>query len=178
VSRSDRGAPWTTFLVAAGLVLLDQSAKTIVERSYALGESTRVMGDFFRLTHVQNPGGAFGLFRGAGDAFTALSVFAVVLLLAAVWRYPAVGAGRVAYGLVLGGALGNLIDRIRLERVVDFLDFGFGDLRWPVFNVADIAVVVGVGLFLLLSLGRGGVHAGEVRPDGEDENDPEGAPGS
>ncbi|MBN1826980.1 MAG: signal peptidase II [Candidatus Eisenbacteria bacterium] len=159
-------------LVALASVLLDQAAKGVVERSLALGESIDVIGGFFRLTHVQNPGGAFGLFRGAGAAFTALSTAAVVLLLAAAWRYPAAGRSRIAYGLVLGGALGNLIDRIRLERVVDFLDFGVGGLRWPVFNVADIAVVVGVGLFLLISLPKGDAHVREPRPEGGGESPP------
>lgn len=163
-----------TLLVAAGLVLLDQAAKGIVERALSPGESREVVGGFFRLTHVQNPGGAFGLFRESGAAFTVLSILAVALLLAAAWRYPAAGRSRIAYGLVLGGALGNLIDRIRLSRVVDFLDFGFGDLRWPVFNVADIAVVVGVGLFLLLSLDKGGGRVGEGEPEGKGD----GAPGS
>lgn len=152
-------------LVGAAVVAVDQATKWIAQRGLARGESVSVVGDFFRLTHVQNPGGAFGLFRESGSMFTLLSVAAVIFLFWTVRRYPARAVGmRFALGLVLGGALGNLIDRVRTSRVVDFFDVGFGDLRWPVFNVADVAVVVGVGLFLLVSW-KGG------RPDDERTGD-------
>ncbi|MFH1278398.1 MAG: signal peptidase II [Candidatus Eisenbacteria bacterium] len=161
-------------LLGAAVVAADQGTKWIVGRTLARGESVPLVGDVFRFTHVQNPGGAFGLFRDSGSLFTFLSVAAVIFLFWTVRRYPARATGmRIALGLVLGGAVGNLIDRIRTSRVVDFFDVGFGDLRWPVFNVADVAVVVGVGLFLLVSW-KGGGPDGEGAGDtggGEDELD-------
>jgi signal peptidase II len=74
-------------------------------------------------------------------------------------------ASQAALGLVLGGAIGNLIDRLRFGRVVDFLDIGYGDVRWPVFNVADVAVVAGVALFLLVTLRSGDARVGRELPE-------------
>jgi len=156
------------------VVLIDQLSKWIVEQSLVRGESISVLGDFFRLTHVQNPGGAFGLFRDAGSVFLVLSVVAILFLFWALRRFPLATAGRgaVALGIVLGGAVGNLIDRVRTQRVIDFFDVGFSDLRWPVFNVADIAVVVGVGMFLLFSM-RTGEASDERGTDGEGRDGPD-----
>jgi signal peptidase II len=155
--------------LGVAVVIVDQLSKWIAGRSLVRGESVEVIGDFFRLTHVQNPGGAFGLFRGSGGAFTLLSVIAVAVLLYALWRVPPrAGPARLALGTVLGGAVGNLVDRLRFESVVDFFDVGVGELRWPVFNVADAAVVVGVGLFLIFSFRAGDAGAGESDVPGEE----------
>ncbi len=169
-----RPLPRTSSLPALSLglavVIADQLSKWIAGRSLVRGESVEVIGDFLRLTHVQNPGGAFGLFREAGGTFTLLSVIAVAVLLWALWRVPPrAGLSRLALGIILGGAVGNLVDRLRFESVVDFFDVGVGELRWPVFNVADAAVVVGVGLFLVFSFRAGDSGAGESDvPGGED----------
>jgi signal peptidase II len=151
-------------------LLVDQATKTAVGGLLLPGRSVPVLGDYLRLTHVQNPGGAFGLFRNSGSAFAIASIGAVLLLLWTIARYHARSRpAEVALGLVLGGAIGNLVDRIRFGRVVDFLDAGVGDVRWPVFNVADIAVVVGVALFLLVTM-RSGDPLVERKPDqGRDE---------
>jgi signal peptidase II len=156
VSGSTTGNLARPLLLGLGVAALDQITKRIVSGGMIRGESIPVLGNFFRLTFVQNPGGAFGLFRDSGSVFTVLSLVAVVFLFWTVHRYPAHLTGmRVALGLVLGGAVGNLIDRIRMHRVVDFFDVGFGDLRWPVFNVADVAVVLGVVMFLIVSIRSG-----------------------
>lgn len=156
MNRSNGGILFLILLIAAAVVLTDQATKASIVQRMALGDSTRVIGDFFRITHAQNPGGAFGLFRNSGLVFKVLSFVAVILLVVAACVVPARGwSGRIAYGMVLGGAVGNLVDRLCVGRVVDFLDVGVGDVRWPVFNVADIAIVVGVGLFLLVSLRSG-----------------------
>ena len=108
-------------------------------------------GDFFRLTYIHNPGAAFGLNMGSPLLHTAFSILALGIL---IYLYRSLAANerllRLALSLVLGGAVGNIIDRLYLGEVVDFFDFGLGDLRWPIFNVADSCVTVGV---LLLALG-------------------------
>jgi len=172
VSGTERALIARPLLVGAAAILVDQGTKWIVAANLDRGRSIPVVGDFFRLTHVQNPGGAFGLFRDSGPLFLILSIAAVIFLFWTVRRFRTETAGmRWALGLVLGGAIGNLIDRVRSGRVVDFFDVGIGDLRWPVFNVADMAVVIGVGLFLLVSMRSGGGHDREERPEGRTEED-------
>jgi signal peptidase II len=148
------------------MVVLDQATKAAVSRALPLGRSVPVLSGIVRLTHIQNPGGAFGMFRGAGPAFMFLSIAAVLVLFWTVRRYRTGAlASQAALGLVLGGAIGNLIDRLRFGRVVDFLDIGYGDVRWPVFNVADVAVVAGVALFLLVTLRSGDARVGRELPE-------------
>ncbi|MFH1679219.1 MAG: signal peptidase II [Candidatus Eisenbacteria bacterium] len=157
-------------LFGGGAVLLDQATKAIVTGRLGVGRSVPVAGDLFRITHVRNPGGAFGLFREQGALYTVLSIAAVALLFWIVLRgRPRTLGARAAIGLVLGGALGNLIDRLRFHRVVDFLDVGVGDLRWPVFNLADVAVVAGVAIFLLVSMRSGDPFGGEGIDSGGDD---------
>lgn len=140
-----------------GLIVIDQVTKFIVERTLRLYDPVPVIGDFFRLTYIFNRGAAFGIHLGDWSriAFSILPVAAAVLLYLMYRQTPWSDRTRlVSIALVTGGALGNLIDRIRSSRgVVDFFDFGFGDVRWPVFNVADIGVTVGA-LLLAVSLWR------------------------
>jgi signal peptidase II len=158
-------------LLGAATVALDQATKEAVSRALPLGRSIPVLSGFVRLTHIQNPGGAFGIFRGAGPAFMFLSIAAVIVLFWTVRRYRTeTFASQAALGLVLGGAIGNLIDRLRFGRVVDFLDVGYGDVRWPVFNVADVAVVAGVALFLLVTLRSGDARVGREIPENREES--------
>ena len=132
-------------------VAIDQASKFIVRGAMVLHQSGPVLGDFFRLTYIHNPGAAFGLNVGSPLLHTAFSIFALGIL---VYLYRSLAEHerflRLALCLVLGGAVGNIIDRLYLGEVVDFFDFGLGDLRWPIFNFADSFVTVGV---LLLALG-------------------------
>ena len=143
--------------VVGGVIALDVLTKWIVERSLQLYNPVEVIGDFFRLTYIFNRGAAFGI--NLGDAsrfiFMGLAVVAVVVLFMMYRTTAWTDRLRLfAIALVTGGAIGNLIDRLRSSRgVVDFLDFGVGDVRWPVFNVADIAVTCGA-LLLAVSLWR------------------------
>jgi len=150
------------FLTALLIVAADQLSKIWIRANLAIEQSLFEVG-FFRLTHVHNTGAAFGLFRGQSFPLTivALVGIAVILLYALlVYRHsPYLGnmPSRVALGLVLGGTVGNLIDRLRFGYVTDFIDFGF----WPAFNIADSAITVGVIIFaysLLRSLSGGGKH--------------------
>lgn len=149
--------------LAGAVVILDQATKLLVQRAFRLGESLPVLPGFFNLTYVLNPGAAFGLLAGAAAAFRGPFFIAVsVLAIAVICYYHARYArGRplstVGLALILGGALGNLIDRLRVGMVIDFLDFYLGAYHWPAFNVADSGITVGVGLLLVEMLReRGG----------------------
>jgi signal peptidase II len=130
-------------LTAAAVLAVDRISKTVVTGAMHLHQSVDVAGDWVRLTYIHNRGAAFGLFPGSRWFLIAVSVLAAAIVVRAAWR-----GGRprimVPLGLILGGAVGNLIDRVRRGEVVDFLDVGLGAHRWPVFNAADSAVTIGV----------------------------------
>ena len=130
-------------------VALDQITKVMIRSAFVLHESIRVMGDFVRITYVENPGMAFGI-RVGGRAF--FTVFAIVASIAIVIYMFKIRnerfLPRFALGLILSGAIGNLTDRIIFGQVTDFIDIGW----WPVFNVADISVSIGMMLLIFLVL--------------------------
>lgn len=141
--------------LAALVVILDQATKLLVQRTFRLGESLPVVPGLFNLTYVLNPGAAFGFLAGAaaafrGPFFIAVSVLAIVII---CYYHARHARGRplpvVGLALILGGAVGNLIDRLRVGMVIDFLDFYLGTYHWPAFNVADSGITVGVGLLLV-----------------------------
>ena len=108
--------------------------------------------DFFNIVFTWNPGTSFSLFRALGEAAPIVLVIATAFVIGFIVRYLFVRAAqyeRIPLALIVGGAIGNLIDRIRFGAVIDFLDFHIGGWHWPAFNVADICIVVGVGLYLL-----------------------------
>lgn len=140
--------------IAGTLVVVDAVTKWVIQVHFRLGESVPVLGDIVRLTYVLNPGAAFGLHVGpySRQVFATLALVAVVVIAAVIRKTPA-GERRhlVALSLIMGGALGNLVDRFRASGgVVDFLDVGFGVLRWPVFNLADVGVTTGAVLLVML----------------------------
>ena len=141
---------------AAAVVALDQATKVVASSRLETGESISVLGDFIRLTLVHNTGAAFGLFPGSRVPFIIVSVLAIGVVLYLFLRDTYRSAwNRTLLGCILGGASGNLVDRVRLGWVVDFIDVGYGTARWPVFNVADSAVTLGV-LLLAWNLARSG----------------------
>jgi len=131
--------------VACALIALDQTTKFLVASSIKLGESVPIIEGAFHITRVHNTGVAFGLFKGAFSAPVFLALAAVFMIILCVNRF---GRGhiylRTALLFILSGTIGNLIDRIRLGYVVDFIDFRI----WPVFNIADIVITFG-GAYLL-----------------------------
>ena len=135
------------------VLVLDQVTKLIVVNSMRLRDPVDVLGSFVRLTYIHNPGAAFGLKIGGPVLHTAFSLIALSVLVWLFWNLPA-GARllRTALSMVLGGALGNIIDRIRIEAgVIDFIDVGIShEWRWPIFNVADSFVTIGI---ILLAIG-------------------------
>jgi signal peptidase II len=143
--------------MTAGIITLDQVTKVIVQQVLLPYQPVQVLGDYFRLTYIYNPGAAFGLHVGPFSRYVFLALtIACVIILAAWFRSTPVSdrLRLVAISLVTAGAIGNFIDRVRSARgVIDFLDLGVGTLRWPVFNVADIGVTIGAVL-LAISLWR------------------------
>lgn len=134
-------------------VALDQLTKWWVLQTMALGESVPVLGAFFRLTYIHNPGAVFGLRLGNPSLHLALAFVALIVVGGLLWRLSSEDR-RTAIGLslVLGGAIGNIIDRVRYGVVIDFLDFGIGSARWWVFNLADACVSAGT-ILLIFTLG-------------------------
>ena len=140
-------------VVAGAVLILDQVTKALILAHLPLGGSIAVIPGFFDLTHVHNPGGAFGFLAGMSAEvrsllFIAVSLVAAGLILYFYWQTP-LGQRFLSVGLALifGGAVGNLVDRMRFGIVVDFLDVYAGTLHWPAFNVADSAITVGVCIF-------------------------------
>jgi signal peptidase II len=135
--------------VTAAVVVVDHLTKWIVVRTLAIGESVPVIDGFLYITHVRNSGAAFGLLRGMSGLLALAALVGVLVFAAVIVRHPPPLVG-VAAAFVAGGALGNLLDRVVREwpfrgTVVDFVDFEV----WPSFNVADMAISVGAGLFVL-----------------------------
>ena len=140
--------------VSAILVLADQISKTVVRNTMSLYESIPVIPEFFHLTYVTNDGMAFGINFPLGIyVFSAISIIFTGFLFWYLWSIKDDEiVVRTGVALILAGAIGNLIDRIFLGEVVDFLDFMIGDFHWYVFNLADSCVTVGLGFVLYDSL--------------------------
>jgi signal peptidase II len=144
---------WPIFLgLAALIIVLDQLTKAWLTSFLAPGQSVGVIGDLVRLVHSQNNGGLFGLFRGQAVVFGLVSILVIALIVLYHWRADGGSYLSITLGLLLGGAIGNLIDRIRLGYVVDFVDAGLGDVRWYTFNVADAAISFSLLLLLAASI--------------------------
>jgi signal peptidase II len=142
-------------LVAPLVLALDQATKAAVAGRYFVGETRPVLGDFLSLTYVRNTGAAFGILAHADPAvrlpfFVAVPVVALAAISFIFRRIPRQDARlSSALALVIAGAVGNLIDRVRFGYVNDFLDFHWGGNHFPAFNVADAAICVGVGILML-----------------------------
>lgn len=146
--------------ISGGIIVLDQLTKLLILQYLPLHSSLEIIPGFFNLVHVRNPGGAFSIFAGANSAlrqglFMGLTVFIVIVLLFAYRKLrPEDRWTRTSYALIVGGALGNLVDRLRFGEVIDFLDCYVGAYHWPAFNAADSAITAGA-LMLVVSLLRG-----------------------
>src|SRR5919197_3836705 len=150
---ASRGARWPLFLsLAATIVVADQLTKAWIVANVDPTQPIRIVGDNLRLVVSHNTGALFGLFRDQAPLFAAVSV-AVIGLIA--WYHGHSGRSTylsIALGLLLGGAIGNFIDRFRLGYVVDFVDAGIGNLRWYTFNVADSAISTALVLLLAVAI--------------------------
>jgi len=155
------------FTVSLPIAFLDIITKKIVKSSFQYGESVRLLGNFLRFTYIENPGIAFGLFS---DHHPLKNILLLLIGLAAVvfiffmLRSSKNTFQRVSLAMILGGAFGNILERlfgyliyfgefkIFYGRVVDFIDIGIGDARWPYFNVADSFITIGIVLLIIYSL--------------------------
>lgn len=153
---TSRARHWAVFFgLAVGVIVADQVTKAWVVGSFELGVPVDVLGEWVRILHVQNTGALFGLFRDQAVLFAALSIGVMGLI---IWFHGRAAAGggwlaTVALGLLLGGAVGNFIDRVRLGYVVDFVDMGFpGGWRFYTWNVADAAITTSILLLLAIAV--------------------------
>lgn len=153
-----RGIGWIRLAaISLGILVLDRLTKSAAIAYLEPVGMTPVLGDWFRLVYVENRGAAFGILSWLPDPYrlwffssmTAAAVVVIVMIYPGL--KPAQSLERIALAFVLGGALGNLWDRVVFGSVIDFLDFGLGSWRWPAFNVADSAIVVGLFSWLLVS---------------------------
>ncbi len=147
----EAGWPRVLYLIAAAVLIADRLTKTLVQNSMELYESIPVLEGIFHLTYVRNPGGAFGLLAHWTPLFVIVSTGAVIGII--VYARRAKPADRflvTGLGLQLGGAIGNLYDRLLSRTVIDFLDFRI----WPVFNIADSALIIGVAVLAYTILFR------------------------
>jgi signal peptidase II len=143
---------WPVFIgLAAAVVVADQLTKAWITAPLAPRESMSLIGDLLRLVNGQNNGALFGLFRDNAGLFGLISIAVVGLIVVYHGRSPRSPYLSVALGLLLGGALGNMIDRLRIGYVVDFVDAGIGSVRFYTFNVADSAISCAILLLILLA---------------------------
>jgi signal peptidase II len=146
-------ARWGLFLgIAATVVILDQASKAWLVGQLGPGERLEILGDWLRIVHGQNTGALFGLFQDQALLFGLVSIGVIALI---VWYHGSSGRNTllsVALGLLLGGAIGNMLDRLRLGYVVDWVDIGIGDWRFYTFNVADSAISCSILLLILIAL--------------------------
>jgi signal peptidase II len=144
---------WAPFvLLAASIVVIDQLTKAWIVDALAPDRDLRLLGDYLRLIYSENSGALFGMFRGQAAPFALLSLVVIGIIVAYHAR-----SGRSPYmtltlGLLLGGAVGNAIDRVRLGYVVDFVDGGIGTVRFYTFNVADACISASIVLLLLMAV--------------------------
>ena len=159
------------FLIAVIVVLLDRWTKHLVAQRIRLYAHIQVIPGFFRLTHTENTGAAFSLFADSTapwktDLLIAFSVVALIVVSVLLWKnHHAHIATGVGLSLIMGGALGNLWDRLASGRVVDFLLLYVKQYQWPVFNLADSAIVVGAGLLIVEILFAKSQGRDECQPD-------------
>ena len=137
--------PVTFLLISLCIFALDQITKYFIRTHIGLFDIVRITS-FFNIVHVLNTGSAFGLFKGLGNSFfIIIALLAMTLITVLIIKDS---HNRLAFALILGGAAGNLADRIIFGHVIDFLDFYAGSHHWPAFNVADSALTIGISLLL------------------------------
>ena len=145
-------------VVSLAIIALDQITKSYIVSKMYLHQSIPIIPDYFSLTYIRNPGAAFGILASSSSGFRMVfflitSIFALGLLITIFVRLePSDWWGQLTIASIFGGAIGNLIDRLQFGEVIDFLDFYISGYHWPAFNVADMAISIGVcSLFLLFA---------------------------
>jgi signal peptidase II len=143
----------TLSIIAAVILVLDQTTKLYVDTNFRLHETVPVIRDFFHLTYVRNKGAAFGILSDSAVRIPFFISVSIIAMLGILWYIKQIRNDQklalFSLSLIFSGALGNLIDRIRLGEVIDFLDVFWQRHHWPAFNVADSAITVGVALLFI-----------------------------
>ncbi len=145
-------------VVAGGVTILDQISKYAVQHMMTLHTPIEVIPGFFNITYIFNPGAAFGLFSNISETARMIILVGISLIAFAILFYMYLKISEkdnlvlIPIALIIGGALGNLIDRFRFQMVVDFLDFYWGRFHWPAFNIADSAITVGTIILVVTIL--------------------------
>lgn len=160
-------ARWYSFVLwSVAILVLDQLTKFWIVSRFVLGETLEVIPGIFNLTLAHNKGAAFGIFAGLGDGIreiVLLSTTVVAFVVIGLFMRTQAGSSKwakIGFMLIISGAVGNIIDRVRLGYVIDFLDFFFGTYHWPAFNVADSAICIGVAILVLVPQRKAEVAAG------------------
>ncbi|MFS0727628.1 signal peptidase II [Paenibacillus sp. 1P07SE] len=161
------------YWIAIAVFILDFITKKVIETQMEIGERIGVLGNFFIITSHRNRGAAFGILQEQTTFFIIVTSLVVIGIIGYIYMNRNTGKVRLlaALGLVLGGAFGNFLDRATKGEVVDFLQFNFGTYTFPIFNVADMGIVIGVGLILLDTI-LDIKNEDKPKQDGEN-NDPE-----
>ena len=140
---------WIFYVLTIAVIICDQLTKYVVRETIPLYETFIEVG-IFSIVHGQNTGSAFGLFAGFTNFLIIASLIGLALILYFFVKQASANLFvRIAVGLIVGGAVGNLIDRVLYKEVIDFLDFFIGRYHWPAFNVADSCITIGVGMMIL-----------------------------
>jgi signal peptidase II len=142
------------FFIALAIIVLDRVTKWTIARRLSLHESIPVIPGFFKIVHAENPGAAFGIFADSPSEWKVVmligfSLIALLIVSTLLWKNShSLSSTGIGLSLILGGAIGNLWDRVVSRRVVDFFLFYIGQYQWPAFNIADSAIVVGACLLV------------------------------
>jgi len=144
------------FITIFTVLIFDKITKSIVKNTFYLGESRKVIGNFFRLTYIENTGIAFGILSDWSHPIKSillfvLSIFALIFLISIYIKSEKKFLTQLTFGLIFGGAIGNIFDRVFYGKVVDFFDFGVKNYRWPFFNIADASITIGLIIILLFA---------------------------
>jgi signal peptidase II len=153
--------------IGGGILVLDQATKALVDKTMAMHQSIDLIPNFASLTYLRNTGAAFGFLAGARSSLrivffamiSSVAIGCIVYLIRGL--RPQQRALLASLSLILGGAVGNLIDRLRLGEVIDFIDLHWYDIHWPAFNVADSAISIGVALLFIQMISKGSLSFGE-----------------
>jgi signal peptidase II len=153
--------------IGGGILVLDQATKALVDKTMAMHQSIDLIPNFASLTYLRNTGAAFGFLAGARSSLrivffamiSSVAIGCIVYLIRGL--RPQQRALLASLSLILGGAVGNLIDRLRLGEVIDFIDLHWYDIHWPAFNVADSAISIGVALLFIQMISKGSLNFGE-----------------
>ncbi len=167
----------TSLLFVLVIVSADLFTKWIVKNTLTYGKPVRVIGNFFRLTFIENRGISFGLFSNVSSPYLTPILLGISFVVVALLVYTYIKDGdnllvRISTVLILGGAIGNIVDRFVDGKVVDFLDFGIGVKRWPYFNLADSVIVIGsfiLGYYIIFVDGRNKGKSEEKPVEGLEE---------